>query len=291
MPDASPDKAPLKNHVAQFFAEIDAVLGKVKTFSGNVIRSNEVKDVVDRIGLKWHHEIYLALKDFGLQPEQLEKFDRAFEGLKHFATNEKVAHRKTKYAKIFSPIQSIRQEVLQAVTFSRKGTPPNYLSKIIAELEVVEADSIELSFLKEASACAPISVRASLIMAWSATVARIHRVIEEQGFAAFNQASQTAVQIAAAKKGRYARLGGRTFTVSSRKELTEINDSDLILIVEAMDLYSTQDSKLMDYCLTVRNDSAHPTAFNATPKILELFARGIEQAVFGNAKMKIIVIP
>lgn len=291
MPDTSANKAALKKQVEMFFAEVDAIVEKVNAFSSDVIESKTVKDNAGKISFEWHDTIYPALENFGLQPEQLTKFDRAFEGLKALATSKQDRHRQTKYRKIFASIHTIQQELLHSISFSRGTRQANYLSKIIANIELEEADSIELSFLKEASACASISIRASLIMAWCASVARIHRFVELQGFAAFNQASQTAAQIGATKKGRFGRLGGRTFTVGSRKELTEINDSDLILVVEAMGLYTTSDSKLMDYCLSVRNDSAHPTAFNATPKILELFARGIEQAVFSNANMKITVAP
>jgi hypothetical protein len=290
MPDALTNKTALKKQVDDFFASVDDAVEKLKTL-GEVVNNQELKNQAAEISTVWHDELYPALENYGALPEQLTQFDAAFEGLKELATTDKIGHRKKRYLTAFNAVQAIRQDVLKFVAYSRETKQVNYLSKIIINLESEEANSIELSFLKEASACASISIRASLIMAWCASVARIHRVIEQQGFAAFNQASQTAAQIGTTKKGRFGRLGGRTHTVTSRKELSEINDSDLILIVEAMGLYDTSDSKLMDYCLNVRNDSAHPTAFNATPKILELFARGIEQAVFGNAKMKIVISP
>jgi hypothetical protein len=88
------------------------------------------------------------------------------------------------------------------------------------------------------------ALRACIVLGWCATVARIHGKIEEIGFDKFSKATE---EMKAKTTGRFKPFT-KTYAVESLSELQRIFDTDLLFILEYLQLI---DSNQQRDCATV----------------------------------------
>ncbi len=125
------------------------------------------------------------------------------------------------------------------------------LAKMLTGLQSADEDT----YLKEAIACAGHGyLRAAAVLGWCAAIDRIHRSIEKIGFAKFNSASQ---QMAAATTGRFKRFSSPT-NISTLSELREVFDSNILWVLEGMQLIDGNQHTRLRSCFELRCQSGHP---------------------------------
>jgi hypothetical protein len=143
----------------------------------------------------------------------------------------------------------------------------------------------EKEILKEAIECARHKFyKASIVLAWNAAVHRMHKVIEKLGFDEFNKKT---VEMKNIKTGRYKKFK-KEFDVHSISELrATVFDTDLLWVFEYMNLIDSNQHQRLEYCLTMRNNCAHPGEAPITEENLISFYSDIKKIIFDNEKFKI----
>jgi hypothetical protein len=125
------------------------------------------------------------------------------------------------------------------------------LRKLLSGLDKLE----ESEYLREAIECAESGFyKAAVIMGWCAAVDRMQRKILALGFDAFNSTSQ---KIKSQKTGKFKRWN-KQFNIATLSELQTVFDTDLIVILEGMELLDGNQAQRLETCFQYRNHSAHP---------------------------------
>lgn len=113
----------------------------------------------------------------------------------------------------------------------------------------------ESAYLKEAIECAQSGhYRAAVVMGWCAGIDRLQKKIMLLGLNKFNATSKSLKNQTTGKFKRW----NKEFNIASQAELQTIFDTDLIVILEGMELIDGNESERLETCFQYRNHSAHP---------------------------------
>ena len=142
----------------------------------------------------------------------------------------------------------------------------------------------EGTYLDEAQRC--LSVRAlkgCIVLGWCATVARIHEKIVEIGFDQFNVATE---QMVARTFGRF-KLFTRRHRIASLSELQQVFDTDILWVLEFLQLIDSNEHQRLRSCFDLRNNCAHPGQAPVEPENVAAFYSDITRIVLKNPKFEI----
>jgi len=154
------------------------------------------------------------------------------------------------------------------------------IAPYIEGLPVAEGD-----YLDEAQRCLSAqALRGCIVLGWCATVARIHSKIEEIGFDKFSKATE---EMAAKTTGRFKPFT-KKYLVESRSELQRIFDTDILFILEYLQLVDSNQHARLRHCFDLRNHSAHPGEAPITGENLYSFFSDITQIILKNPKFDLI---
>jgi len=136
-------------------------------------------------------------------------------------------------------------------------------------------------YLTEAIECAQAGHhRAAIVMGWCAAIAKVRSKVTSLGFAILNN---TARAMKAQTSGKYKNWN-KEFNVTSEAELQAVFDTDLIAIVENMQLIDGNESQRLMTCFQYRNHSAHPgQAPIEQPHVVTFFV-DITRIILSNSK-------
>lgn len=125
------------------------------------------------------------------------------------------------------------------------------LRKLLSEL-----DEPELSeYLTDAIGCAEASFyKASIVLGWCAAIDRIQKKILSIGFRDFNTAS---TKVKNQTSGKFKQWK-KEFSITTLSELQTVFDTDLIIVLEGMELLESNQAQRLRTCFEYRNHSAHP---------------------------------
>ena len=141
--------------------------------------------------------------------------------------------------------------------------------------------SEEDAFLKESIGCAQRGfLRASVVLGWCAAIDRIHRKIDQVGFATFNISSAS---MASQQKGRFKKFN-QVQNVSSMSDLREVFDNIVLWVLEGMGWIDSNQHTRLRSCFDMRCQSAHPGEAPITQYNLLSFYSDLKEIVFDNAK-------
>ena len=159
----------------------------------------------------------------------------------------------------------------------------NPKATLLSEVLDVLPSSEENEYLKEAVDCARHNFyRASVVLGWCATIARIHKAIEKTGYPQFNVASST---MASQTKGRFKKFNA-VQNVSSISELREVFDTVVIWILEGMQFIDSNQHTRLRSCFDMRCQCAHPGDAPVTHYNLLSYFSDLNEIVFKNQKFK-----
>lgn len=261
------------------FSELKSVQKLIKKITGKLVQSQEIKERANEVSLLWYEKIKSNLTNLDVKPEIVEKFEKFFEKLLHLSLA--ATSRKTTFSECVENItKDLKKDLLAGVMkYAGDINQISQLEKI--KEKVTEAES---EYLDEAISCANMGFnRASVVLGWSAIIARIQKVIEKLGFDTFNQKS---LEMKNKTSGRYKRFG-KSFTVNSISELQSVFDNDLLWVLEYWGLIDPNQHERLSLCFTMRNNSAHPGEAIITPENLTSFYSDLKTIIFDNEKFKI----
>lgn len=142
----------------------------------------------------------------------------------------------------------------------------------------------ENEYLKEAIDCCNAGfLKASIVLGWCATIDKIHKKIEALGFEKFNV---TSTKMKNQTEGRFKKFN-KSQNVSSLSDLRTVFDSDLLWIIEGMELIDINQHTRLSSCFDMRCHSGHPGEAPITKYNTASFFSDIFEIVIVNEKFKI----
>lgn len=141
------------------------------------------------------------------------------------------------------------------------------------------SDPDESDYLTEAIECATFGHRrASVVMGWCAAIDRIQRKLLSVGLPKFNQASSALKNQTSGKFKNW----NKEFALSTLSELQAVFDTDIIVVLEGMQLIDGNQADRLRAAFQYRNQSAHPGSAPIEDPHLVVFFTDISAIVLQN---------
>jgi hypothetical protein len=142
----------------------------------------------------------------------------------------------------------------------------------------------EGEYLAEAQRCLDANaLRGCIVLGWCATIARIQSKLAQIGYDKFSQATAS---MAGKTTGRF-KFYKKKYEVESLSELQRIFDTDLLWVLEFLELIDGNQHERLRYCFEFRNNSAHPGLAPIKGPNLYSFYSDISEIVLKNPKFAI----
>ena len=155
------------------------------------------------------------------------------------------------------------------------------LNEIVGKIN----DTLISEYLTEAVSCAQNGYqRAGIVMGWCAAVDYIHKKLVMLGLGKFNA---TSTKMKEQDSGRFKRFN-KEFKVTTLNELQELFDTDLIWVLEGMELVDSNQGDRLRTCFQYRNQSAHPGEAPINEHHLAAFFSDIVDIVLTNPKFSLV---
>lgn len=139
----------------------------------------------------------------------------------------------------------------------------------------------EGEYLAEAQRCLDAdALRGCIVLGWCATIARIQAKLAEIGYGKFSNATAS---MAAKTTGRF-KFFKKKYDVESMSELQRVFDTELLWVLEFLELIDGNQHERLRYCFEFRNNSAHPGLAPIKGPNLYSFYSDISEIVLKNEK-------
>jgi hypothetical protein len=269
------------NELKIFFDDLRKFRVEVKAVQSKTIGQKQIREKAEKIGTEWCNEICSQLKAGNtFSSELLDKYTTQFSRL---ITLSAPSNLKSSYVSVLeSVIKPFRKDFILPVQQGKVvfSTP---LSSFDAFLTGIAA-SDEGNYFKEALSCARKGyLRAATVMGWCTAIDRIHRKIEQIGFAEFNV---TSAKMASQTSGRFKKFN-QTQKVNSLSDLREVFDTIVLWIVEGMEMIDSNQHTRLRSCFEMRCQAAHPGEAPSTEFNLLSFFSDIDQIILSNPKFAV----
>lgn len=230
---------------AKLIADIQKRLGR---YSGAQVQAGSLLSAVQAAASVWFDQVRPALEGASFSPESVGHGTDVFDRMLRFA---KSRPSKTRLLTVIGEAIALYRELVHTIE-TTSFVSQNALS-IVPYIEGLETDEGE--YLDEAQRCLTVNgLRASVVLGWCATISRIHKKIEGIGYERFNQAT---VEMAGKTTGRF-KFFTKKFSIQSRSELQTVFDTDLLWVLEYLELIDNNQHQRLRHCFELRNNSAHP---------------------------------
>ena len=243
------------------------------------INRKEIQASAKKAAVKWFEDIDPFLDKFKVPDEIKQKYRHLFTELILIATKGSPS---TSY---LNNLKRITENYKSDILIPIMKSPGRIISVDTLSKILENATEEEKEYLNEAIGCAENGYfRGSIVLAWCATVNRMHRVIEKLGFDEFNKKSN---EMKILQEGRFKRFS-KSFKVNSISEIrSTVFDNDLLWVLEYWQLIDANQHDRLSTCFIMRNNSGHPGEALITPENLISFYSDLKQIIFDNPKLKL----
>ena len=269
-----------------FFEECKSLHKKVMSGTSQNISNQEQRKEIEELAAKWFSLFSKCLPTYGVSADIIAKYNEAFKAILKLSSGQ---NRRVSYKKHFDKVTStFNDDVI--IFLQTEGVIPAEESHIQFENEVQEIlkkipDRDDNEFLQEAMGCWKDGyLKGTTVLLWCAAIDRIHKVIEKCGFDKFNR---TCEYMRAQTSGKYKRFN-KAYNVQSLSDLRTVFDSDILLVLEAMQLIDSNERTRLVSCFDMRCHSGHPGAAPITKyNVISCFS-DIVEIVLANPKFVIV---
>lgn len=257
---------------------IQSIKRSIETVSGKQICVQGLKKGVEELSLVWFQQIKPDLIRLDFSEEVIAVYSENFQKLLEFS---KKNASKTSYIVVFKNLsKNFNSELILPLQISLPNAQ-NGLN-ILPYLEDLPVD--EKNYLDEAHTCAKNDCkRASIILGWCAAIDRVHRKIEAIGFDKFNKAT---TDMTAKNYGRFKPYK-KIYIVDSLSDIRMVFDTDLLWVLEFLQLIDSNEHERLRHCFTMRNNSGHPGDAPITGENLYSFYSDITRIILKNEKFNL----
>jgi hypothetical protein len=268
------------NKLKEYLAELKALRKDLKAQTVKQIAKKNLRGRAERLGTRWFTEFAPQLpQQAGISNDILERYSQGCARLIALSAPNNL---KTSYLDVLDGLtRPFRNElILPAQTSSSPASSLSLLHKILSDLP----DPEENEYLQEAISCAQRGfLRAAVVLGWCAAIDRIHRRIEDLGFAKFSVAS---AQMASQQKGRFKKFNSPQ-TIGSLGEMREVFDSIVLWVIEGMGMIDSNEHTRLRSCFEMRCHCGHPGDAPITEYNLMSFFSDLNEIVFKNPMFKL----
>lgn len=268
-------KTEILEKLSIFKKRIGALRKEIISLKVDTVGRKRQREEAEAIATLWVEELRSPLEHkFGLPKEIIHKTS---ESMKRLHVLSRPNNLKSSYLKVLNGvlrkfddrfILHIQQSAFQVDSVLD-------LCKLVQGLEPDTSD-----YLHEAVDCASAGYRrAAVVLGWCAAVDRIQKKVLSVGLSKFNAASVT---LKNQTRGRFKRWN-KAFSVNNLSELQEIFDTDLIVILEGMNLIDSNQGDRLGTCFQYRNHSAHPSKAPIGDAHLIAFFTDVSEILLANA--------
>ncbi len=261
----------------KFHQDLKALKNDISKESGLMIAKANLRQRTEQLATTWFADVAPELASHPtLSAETVERYSGCFAKLLKLS---KPSNRKTSYLTALNCVtKTFHNELVLPIQMEPKiAHEVSMLSKLFADL----ASPAEDAYMKEAIDCASHQLyRGSAVLGWCGAIDRIHRVIGKTGYDKFNATSQS---MRAATSGRFKKFNTLT-SVTSVNDLREVFDSNILWILEGMQLIDSNQHTRLKSCFDLRNQCGHPGEAPVTEYNLASFFSDINEIIFKNPK-------
>lgn len=249
------------------------------------LTNKKIKDDINNLSARWFSEFVKRLHELQVEDVIIEKYSKAFRELLKLSTSNS---RRTSYIKNMEVVRKSYNE--EIIIFLQTNSPDDDISvasglsnEVLGLLNSI-TDKEENEYLREALGCwSNEYYKAAVVLMWCATIDRIHKVIEQIGFDKFNLTSE---YMKSQTTGRFKRFN-KNQNVHSISELRTVFDSDILSILEGMEMIDVNQKTRLVSCFEMRCHSGHPGEAPITKyNVLSCFSDVVE-IVFTNPKFSL----
>jgi hypothetical protein len=259
---------------AKTVADIQKRIGR---YSGGQIQSGSLLADVQAVAAVWFDTVKGALESAKIAPNLITDANAVFDKMLRLA---KIKPRKTTLLAELTSAGGVYKYIIHAIETSSFASSQTL--SIAPFVEGLTGD--ETDYLDEAQRCLAVDgLRACVVLGWCAAISRIHRKIEQIGFDKFGQATR---EMAGKTTGRFKPFK-KQFQVDSRSELQTVFDTDLLWVLEYLELIDNNQHQRMRHCFEFRNNSAHPGLAPIKGPNLCSFYSDISEIILKNPKFSL----
>jgi hypothetical protein len=257
--------------------EIATLRRSIAKLETEQVSRKALRNSAEKIASRWIEELRTKLEHrFRIDKQVVESTS---EEMKKLHVLSRPNNLRSSYTKCLNTILKDYDDkfILPIQHFAEDVREVTELQKILATI----SDSEESAYLKEAIDCAQAGfLKAAVVMGWCAAIDRMQRRVILTGLQAFNDASR---KIKAQTSGKYKRWN-KEFNISTLGELQTVFDTDLIVVLEGMQLLDGNQSERLETNFQYRNHSAHPGQAPVEPAHLVSFFTDINKIILINPK-------
>ena len=263
-------------------SKLQGLLGQLKSLRSGVakepgvaISKKSLRKTAEQLSTDWFQSTAPELThQSGMTGETVERYSANFA---HLLKLSRPNNRKSSYLEtLTSLIKGFHDELILPVQMQPKqAREVSLLTKLFSNL----ASETEDQYMKEAVACASHGLyRGAAVLGWCAAIDRVHRALEASGFAKFNS---TSLAMKTATSGRFKKFN-KSMEIQSLSELREVFDTDILWVLEGMQLIDSNQHTRLRSCFDLRCQCAHPGEAPITEFNLLSFFSDINEIVFKN---------
>ncbi len=258
-----------------FLMEVKAADKKLQALPSKNVNSQEERDAYERLASRWFCDYSKVLPVYGVPAEVISKYSDAFKNMLKLTTGP---NRRASFAKLFDVVtQNFNNDIIIFLqTEADEPVPDTHveLERGAQELLAKIPDKDENEYLLEAIGCWQSDfLRGATVLLWCAAIDRIHKVIKQIGFDVFNR---TSTYMKGQPSGKFKRFN-KEYNVQSLSDLRTVFDSDILWILEGMELIDSNERARLASCFDMRCHSGHPGAAPITKyNVLSCFSDIVE---------------
>lgn len=274
------DKQTILRELTAFEKELRALRSDVKKVASQKINRQDLRERAENLATKWVEDLRSPLEHrFDLSPDVIAEMA---DHMKHLHVLSRPGNRKATWEnRLNQVLRNFKNRFVLPIQQRPEPQETGYsLSRVVTTL----SDAEESDYLQEAVACADAGfTRAAVVMGWCAVVDRIQRKVQQVEFESFNQASH---ELRARTAGKFKRYN-KSFNVTTLSELQAVFDTDLIIVLEGMELLDGNQASRLQRRFEERNQSAHPGNAPIGEVHVEAFFTDIVEIVLTNPRFEL----
>ncbi len=264
--------------LASHLASLVALQIRVRRYSSSRVQSGVLLNDVKASAQRWFDEVQPALARAPISQDMVHRMSQGFEMLLRLSKS------KPSKSGLLDAMQNcVRPYQLELIhTIEISSFASGGALSIAPYIEGLSTDENE--YLAEAQRCLDVNaLRACIVLGWCATIARIHAKIEQIGYDKFSQAT---VEMAGKTTGRF-KFFTKKLSIQSKSELQTVFDTDLLWVLEYLQLIDNNQHQRLRHCFEFRNNSAHPGLAPIKGPNLYSFYSDISEIVLKNSKLEL----
>lgn len=244
-------KAALLNSLEEFKGELRSLKKEVSAVPSERVNRVNLRKRADAIATLWVESLRSPLEHKARLPTDL--IDKTAAEMKQLHVLSRPNNLKSSYLKAINAVLKDFDDkfILPIKQMATEVETIFDLEKLVPGL----ADPDESDYMREAVECAQNGhKRAAIVLGWCAAIDKMQRTLLLLGLNKFNAAS---VKVKQQTGGKFKNWN-KEFSVGSLAELQTVFDTDLVVVLEGMDMIDGNEAERLRTCFQYRNHSAHP---------------------------------